>query len=74
MYDQHYWAQRIHRLGIGTAHAPGTPTTESLTSALTRTLHSDVAARARSIATVVRIDGAQAAAERLMGAGTQSAF
>src|SRR5678810_753538 len=22
-YDQPYWAQRIHHLGIGTAHAPG---------------------------------------------------
>ena len=21
-YDQHYWAQRVHQLGIGTAHAP----------------------------------------------------
>jgi vancomycin aglycone glucosyltransferase len=20
IYDQHYWAQRIHHLGIGTAH------------------------------------------------------
>ena len=70
MYDQHYWAQRIHRLGIGTAHAPGTPTIDSLTSALTRTLHPDVAARARSIAAAVRIDGAQAAAERLIAAGT----
>ena len=51
MYDQHYWAQRIHHLGIGTAHAPGAPTTDSLTSALRHALQPDVAARARSIAT-----------------------
>jgi vancomycin aglycone glucosyltransferase len=52
LYDQHYWAQRIHHLGIGTAHAPGTPTTDSLTSALAHALRPYVAARARSIATV----------------------
>lgn len=63
MYDQPYWAQRIHHLGIGTAHAPGTPATGSLTNALERTLHPDVAARARSIATAVRRDGAQVAAQ-----------
>ena len=28
IYDQHYWAQRIHHLGIGTPHASGTPTTD----------------------------------------------
>jgi len=65
-YDQHYWAQRVRVLGIGTAHAPGAPTTDSLTSALERTLRPDVAARARSVATVVRRDGTQVAAERLM--------
>ena len=68
MYDQPYWAQRIHHLGIGTAHAPGTPATGSLTNALERTLHPDVAARARSIAAAVRRDGAQVAAQRLMNA------
>ncbi|HKI02144.1 MAG TPA: glycosyltransferase [Thermoanaerobaculia bacterium] len=68
MYDQHYWAQRIHHLGIGTAHAPGTPTADSLTSALERTLQPDVAARAQSIATAVRSDGARAAAQRLITA------
>jgi vancomycin aglycone glucosyltransferase len=74
MYDQHYWAQRIHHLGIGTAHAPGTPTTDSLTSALEHTLQPDIAARARSIATAVRSDGAQAAARRLISAGPESSF
>jgi len=64
-YDQHYWAQRIHDLGIGTAHAPGAPTTDSLTSALARTLEPDVVARAGSIATAVRGDGAQRAAQQL---------
>jgi vancomycin aglycone glucosyltransferase len=64
-YDQHYWAQRVHALGVGTAHAPGVPTTDSLTSALERTLQPDVAARARSVATDVRRDGTQVAAERL---------
>ena len=71
-YDQHYWAQRVHHLGIGTAHAPGTPTTDSLTSALKHTLQPDVTARAQSIATAVRRDGAQAAAQRLITAAPQN--
>ena len=65
-YDQHYWARRVPDLGIGAAHAPGAPTTDSLTSALDRTLRADVAARAKSIAAAVRGDGARVAAERLM--------
>ncbi|HXK08214.1 MAG TPA: glycosyltransferase [Vicinamibacteria bacterium] len=69
VYDQHYWARRVHDLGLGAAHAPGTPTAESLTSALEDALRPDVAARARSIAARVRRDGAQAAAERLATAG-----
>jgi vancomycin aglycone glucosyltransferase len=68
MYDQHYWAQRIHHLGIGSAHAPGTPTTDSLTNALKHTLQPDVTARAQSMATAVRSDGAQATAQRLVTA------
>jgi vancomycin aglycone glucosyltransferase len=67
IYDQHYWARRVHDLGIGTAHAPGAPTAGSLTTALERTLGPDLAARARSIATAVRTDGAQVAARRLVG-------
>jgi vancomycin aglycone glucosyltransferase len=66
IYDQHYWAKRIHDLGIGTAHAPGTPTADSLTSALERTLQPDVAAHAQSVAAAVRSDGAEIAARRLM--------
>jgi vancomycin aglycone glucosyltransferase len=69
LYDQHYWAQRVHALGIGTAHAPGAPTTESLARALEATLQPDVAARARSIGTAMRRDGAHAAALRLVGEG-----
>ena len=72
LYDQHYWAQRIHHLGIGTAHAPGTPTADSLTSALEHTLQPDVAARAHSIATAVRTDGAQVAAQRLITANPRT--
>ena len=65
-YDQHYWAHRVHVLGIGTAHASGAPTTDSLTCALERTLRPEVAACARSVATVVRRDGTHVAAERLL--------
>lgn len=62
-YDQHYWAQRVDALGIGTAHAPGTPTVASLTAALERTLRPEVAARSRAF--TVRTDGAEVAARRL---------
>jgi vancomycin aglycone glucosyltransferase len=67
-YDQHYWAGRVQQLGIGTAHAPGAPTTASLTAALDRTLDPDVAARAPSVAASIRSDGARIAAERLVTA------
>jgi vancomycin aglycone glucosyltransferase len=37
-YDQHYWAQRVHTLGIGVAHAAGAPTRDSLADALAESL------------------------------------
>lgn len=66
MYDQPYWAQRVQQLGIGTAHASGAPTTDSLTTALDLSLRRDVATRARSLAAAVSDDGARAAALRLI--------
>jgi vancomycin aglycone glucosyltransferase len=65
-YDQHYWALRVHQLGLGVVHAPGTPATDSLTSALRQTLQPDVAARAQNTAAQVRDDGALVAARRLV--------
>jgi vancomycin aglycone glucosyltransferase len=67
-YDQHYWARRVHELGIGTAHAAGPPAAGSLTAALERVLQPHVAARARAVAAAVRTDGAEAAARRLIAA------
>ena len=72
-YDQHYFAGRVHELGIGTAHAGSTPTTASLTAALERTLQAEVAARARSVAARMRGDGAHVAARRLIAGDAQSA-
>jgi vancomycin aglycone glucosyltransferase len=69
MYDQHYWAGRVEQLGIGAAHQAGAPVADSLTSALERALAPHVAARARSVATTIRRDGAQIAARRLMSGG-----
>jgi vancomycin aglycone glucosyltransferase len=65
-YDQHYWAGRVHDLGIGTAHAGSIPTTDSLTAALDRTLQPEVAVRSRSVATVMPGDGARLAAKSLI--------
>jgi len=66
MYDQRYWAERVEQLGIGTAHAAGAPTADSLTAALDRALHPEVAVRARAIAGQVRTDGAEIAVRRLV--------
>jgi vancomycin aglycone glucosyltransferase len=65
IYDQHYWARRVQELGIGIAHAPGTPTIDSLTAALEHALRPDVTLRAKSVAAAVRRDGARTAVERL---------
>ncbi|MFI0742159.1 glycosyltransferase [Streptomyces sp. NPDC021100] len=69
MYDQHYWARRVHELGVGAAHPPTPPTADSLTAALRHALHPDTAARARTVAATIHTDGARRAAERLV-AGT----
>jgi vancomycin aglycone glucosyltransferase len=70
-YDQHYWAQRIQDLGIGTAHPTVVaPTTDSLAAALILALRPEVAVHARSIASKVRTDGAKVAAERLTASGS----
>jgi vancomycin aglycone glucosyltransferase len=74
MYDQRYWAKRVHHLGIGTAHAPGAPTADSLTEALSHTVQPDVAARARAVAASVRTDGAEIAARRLIDEVSGSAL
>lgn len=66
MYDQHYWARRVHELGVGAAHPPAPPTAGSLAAALRHALHPDTAARARTVAATVRADGARRAAERLL--------
>jgi vancomycin aglycone glucosyltransferase len=68
MYDQHYWARRVREIGIGAAHAPGAPETASLMRAINEALRPDVADRARSVAVAVRRDGADVAAERVIGA------
>ncbi|GII52077.1 glycosyl transferase [Planotetraspora thailandica] len=65
LYDQHYWAQRIHDLGIGQAHPPVEPTAGSLVTALRHALRPDVADRARTVAGAIRSDGATVAAQHL---------
>jgi vancomycin aglycone glucosyltransferase len=66
-WEQFYWAERVADLGIGTAHAPGAPTAESLIAALDHALRPEVAARARAIE--IRGDGARIAAARLSTVG-----
>jgi vancomycin aglycone glucosyltransferase len=73
-HDQFYFAQRVSELGIGVAHPTVEPTTGSLTSALEQALRPDVAARARSIATALRTDGALVAAQSLITGGPQGSL
>ncbi|HYP12665.1 MAG TPA: glycosyltransferase, partial [Bryobacteraceae bacterium] len=65
-YDQHYWAHRVHALGIGVAHPAEEPTAESLAAALAQSLRPEVKARAHAVGRVVRQDGTKVAAERLI--------
>ncbi|ONI79312.1 glycosyl transferase [Actinosynnema sp. ALI-1.44] len=66
-YDQYYWAARVDDLGIGVAHAPGMPTSESLANALATVLQPEVARRAGSVAAAMSAnDGTQVAVERLL--------
>ena len=65
-YDQPYWADRVEQLDIGVDHRHSDPTTDSLAHALEQTLTPRGAARARAVASQVRIDGADVAARRLL--------
>lgn len=65
-YDQHYWAQRVHTLGIGVAHAAGAPTRDSLASALAQSMRPEVAHRARALASSICRDGTTVAAKQLV--------
>lgn len=66
LYDQHYWAERVRQLGIGTAHAAGAPTKDSLASAFEQSLRPEMKERALAVAGKVRRDGKEVAAERLL--------
>jgi vancomycin aglycone glucosyltransferase len=66
--DQPYWAGRVAGLGIGVAHEPATPTTESLSAALRKALTPQTRARASAVAGTIRTDGATVAARLLVDA------
>jgi vancomycin aglycone glucosyltransferase len=68
MADQPYFAGRVAALGIGVAHDGPTPTAESLSVALDTALDAQTCARAASVATTIRTDGATAAAMLLLDA------
>ncbi len=68
MADQPYWAGRVADLGIGTAHDGPTPTTESLSAALSTALAPETRARATAVAGTIRTDGATVAATLLLDA------
>lgn len=66
MADQPYWAGRVAELGIGAAHDGPTPTTESLSAALSTALAPETRARAIAVAGNIRTDGATVAAKLLL--------
>ena len=66
-YDQHYWAHRTSRLGVGVLG----PTrdrldVQSIAAALQECSRGEVKARAQSLASRVQLDGARVAALRLV--------
>ncbi|MFJ6619159.1 glycosyltransferase [Kitasatospora sp. NPDC091335] len=68
MVDQPYWASRVAELGIGVAHSSGrTPTAGSLAIALHLALTPRTRERAAALAAGIRTDGAERAAELLLG-------
>jgi vancomycin aglycone glucosyltransferase len=66
--DQPYWAGRVAELGIGAAHDGPTPTTESLSNALSTALTPETRARATAVAGTIRTDGATVPARLLLDA------
>jgi UDP:flavonoid glycosyltransferase YjiC (YdhE family) len=66
--DQPYWAGRVAELGIGVAHDGPTPTSKSLSAALTTVLSAETRARATEVASTIRSDGATVAAKLLVDA------
>jgi vancomycin aglycone glucosyltransferase len=68
MADQPYWAGRVADLGIGMAHDGPTPTTESLSAALSTALIPETRARATAVAGTIRTDGTTVAATLLLDA------
>ncbi|MDT0469272.1 glycosyltransferase [Streptomyces gibsoniae] len=65
-FDQFYFAHRVDRLGIGSAHPVSDPTAGSFTAALHHVLDPRVAKTAHALAGHVRTDGALTAARRLI--------
>jgi vancomycin aglycone glucosyltransferase len=66
--DQPYWGGRVAELGIGAAHEGPTPTTASLSAALSTVLAPEVRTRANAVAATISTDGAHAAAKLLLDA------
>ncbi|BAV98549.1 glycosyltransferase [Lysobacter enzymogenes] len=64
--DQPYWAGRVADLGIGVAHAGPVATVESLSAALAAALKPEMRVSAGVVAGMVRGDGAEVAAKRLV--------
>ncbi len=67
LYDQYYWAYRVQQLGTGISgpHREDL-TAAALTSALRECVRPEIAARARSTARTIELNGAHLAAERLI--------
>ncbi|WP_026058752.1 glycosyltransferase [Streptomyces sp. SS] len=66
--DQPYWAERVTRLGVGTAHDDPAPTTASLAAALRTALAPETRARAAAVSGTIRTDGTTVAAKLLFDA------
>ncbi len=65
-YDQFYWAERVHQLGVGTSGPRRDElNVDALVRALRECLQPDVSSRAQALAGRIELHGARIAAERL---------
>src|SRR5690606_26195340 len=69
--DQPYWAARVADLGIGAAHDGPAPNAASLSAALRTALAPETRVRAKTVAGMVRTDGAETAARLLLDAAAR---
>ena len=67
LYDQHYWAHRVRKLGVGVSGPPRERLTAGrMVSALRECSRPEKSVRAQALASRIELNGAQFAAHHLV--------